>query len=89
MSESQKQEQDGGDDLAGDALQHDGPTGQLHQDTQADDAHLTVVKTVAGKRSVSVEPWCVQSGTGAGAVYFFFYYFLFRIIIIFIHPNAS
>lgn len=69
VSESQEQEQDGGDDLAGDALQHDGPTGQLHQDAQADDAHLTVVKTVAGTRSVSVEPWYVWSGTGAGAVY--------------------
>lgn len=49
--ESQEQEQDGGDDLAGDALQHGRPTGQLHQDTQADYAHLAVVETAAQKCS--------------------------------------
>lgn len=51
--ESQEEEQDGRDDLTGNALQHGRPTGQLHQDAQADYAHLAVVKTAAQTRGDS------------------------------------
>lgn len=96
--ESQEEKQDGGNDLAGDALQHGRPTGQLHQDAQANDAHLTVMKTAAGTRKVSVEPPCVWSGTGAGAEFTSSYQipkgryvsFFFRIFFLFfIYPKAS
>lgn len=44
MFEAQEQEQDGGDDLGGDSLQHCRPAGQLHQHAQANDTHLTVME---------------------------------------------
>lgn len=44
MFEAKEDEQDGGDDLGGDSIEHRRPAGQLHQHTQANDAHPTVVE---------------------------------------------
>lgn len=53
--EAQEQQQDRGDELSGHCLQIRGPSGQLHQDAQADDAHLTVVESGDTKEEDNTE----------------------------------